>query len=247
MTTLAEPSTASASPTGLLIRRLAAVGCAAVVVGATVAFLGGRLAMRLLAAANPGASGMVTDDGFVVGTVSVGGSTQLLLAAVQISMLGGALYLPLRALLLGPAWFRTATLSVGVATCFAALLVDPEGFDFVVLDPPWLPVVLFWVLPLVHTAVFATLAEHWLREDSWFMRAPDRTVSWTVLVWLLTGAGVVVVLPLFLVGVAVLALVRRRPPPRAVAELVCWSGRVGLVVLFLLGLVDLVGDTRQLV
>ena len=234
------------SPVRQLVRRTAAVGCAALAVGATVAFLGGRLAMRLLAAANHGATGLVTDDGFVVGNVSVGGSAQLLAAAVQISLLGAALYLLLRPLLIGPQWFRTATLSIGVATCFAALLADPEGVDFAVLDPPWLPLVLFWVLPLVHTAVFATLAERWLREDSWFMRSSDRVAWSTMLVWLLAGVGLVVVLPLFLVAMITVA-VWRRQVPRAVGEVGRWAARAALVAVFCLGLAGLVRDVQQLV
>jgi hypothetical protein len=155
MSAAVVPGAVSASsPVRLFVRRVAAVGCAAIVAGVAVAFLGGRLAMRLLAAANPGATGMTTDDGFVVGDVTAGGSAQLLLAAVQLSLLGAVLYLLLRPLLIGPEWFRTTTLAVGVATCFAALLVAPDGFDFARLDPAWLPLVLFWLLPFVHTALF---------------------------------------------------------------------------------------------
>jgi hypothetical protein len=248
MSAVVAPSAVSElSPVRLLVRRVAVVGCAGAVAGVVVAFPLGRLAMRLLAAANPGATGMSTDDGFAVGTVSLDGSAQLLLSAIQISMLGAALYLLLRPLLLGPSWCRTATLSVGVATCFAALLADPAGFDFTILDPPWLPILLFWLLPLVHTAVFATLAEHWLREDSWFMRASDPAVSWTLFVWLLSGIGLVMVLPLFLVAALVVFTLGRRPAPRAAGEVGRWTARALLVAVFFLGLVGLVQDTQQLV
>ncbi len=177
------------------LRQVAAVGCAAVVTGALVAFPGGRLVMRLLALLNPEDTGQVTDDGFLVGRVSLGGSGQLLLAAVQISMLGAVVFLLVRPLLLGPRWLRTTTLAVGVATTVAALLVTPESFDFLVLEPRWLPIALFWLLPAVHVVVFATLAEHWLADDSWFARAPLATVRWTLLLWLLAGAALVLACP----------------------------------------------------
>ena len=231
----------------LAVRRAAAAGCAALVAGVLVAFVGGRLVMRVLAAANPEETGQITGDGFAVGAVTVGGTAQVLLAAVQLSLFGAALYLLIRPLLLGPSWLRVATVSLGVAVAFGALLTDPEGFDFTALDPAWLPILLFTVLPGVHVVAFATLAERWLAEESWFMRAPTSSVSCTLLAWPGAGFTLVLVLPMAAVAVLVLYVVARRPPPRSLRDGALWLGRLALVAVFVLCLVNLAQDIEALV
>ncbi len=247
MSVSVEPSTRSGFGFAAYLRQVAAVGCAAVVTGALVAFPGGRLVMRLLALLNPEDTGQVTDDGFLVGRISLGGSGQLLLAAVQISMLGAVIFLLVRPLLLGPRWLRTTTLAVGVATTVAALLVTPQSFDFLVLEPRWLPIALFWLLPAVHVVVFATLAEHWLADDSWFARAPLSKVRWTLLLWLLAGAALVLAVPLVAMVLAGVLLLRRFPVSSSTANAARWAGRAALVVIFVGAVVDLARDTQQLV
>ena len=171
------------------------MGCAAVVAGALVAFPGGRIVMRLLAVLNPEDTGQTTDDGFLVGRISLEGAGQLLLAAVQVSLLGAVIFLLVRPLLLGPQWLRTATLAVGVGTTVAALLVSAGQLRLrragaaLAADRPVL------AAARRHVVVFATLAEHWLADDSWFRRAPLASVRWTLLLWLLAGVALVLVVP----------------------------------------------------
>jgi hypothetical protein len=150
-------------------------------------------------------------------------------------------------LLLGPPWLRTATLAVGVATTVAALLVSADSFDFVALEPHWLPIVLFWLLPFVHVVVFATLSEHWLAEGSWFQRAPLARVRWTLLVWLVGGLGLLLVVPLLAVALVGALLLWRFAPSASTRSAARWAGRVGLVVIFSGAVVDLVRDTQRLV
>ena len=247
MTVSAEPPTAAGFPFAIYVRQIAAMGCAAVVTGALVAFPGGRLAMRLLADLNPENTASTTDDGFLVGRVSLGGSGQLLLAAIQFSLLGAVIFLLVRPLLLGPRWLRTATLAVGVGTTVAALLVSPDSFDFVALEPHWLPIALFWLLPVVHVVVFATLAEHWLADGSWFQRAPLASVRWTLLLWLLGAVALVLAVPLIAVALAGLVLAWRYPPSRSRASAARWAGRTALVLVFVGAVVGLARDTQQLV
>lgn len=61
-------------------RRLAAITAAGVVLGVLVGGVGGRLAMMLLAATNPGMGGLTSDDGFMIGRFTLLGSLNLLLA-----------------------------------------------------------------------------------------------------------------------------------------------------------------------
>ncbi|HRE15251.1 MAG TPA: hypothetical protein PLD37_13735, partial [Usitatibacteraceae bacterium] len=78
----------------------AAGGCAAVVAGLATAVLG-RLAMSLLAARNPEDAGTLSDDGFVMGQLTLGGTAQLTATVLQLGMVGAGLYLLLRPFLLG--------------------------------------------------------------------------------------------------------------------------------------------------
>ncbi len=229
------------------LRRWAAAGCAALVAGVLVAFVGGRLVMRVLAAANPEDTGQITGDGFAVGAVTAGGTAQVLLAAVQLSLFGAALYLLIRPLLLGPMWLRVSTVSLGVGVAFGALLTEPESFDFSALEPSWLPILLFTVLPALHVVVFAVLAERWLAEESWFQQAPMSAVSRTLLVWLGGGFTLILVLPMAGVALLVLSVVRRHRPPRTVRDTGLWLGRLALVAVFVFCVINLAQDVEALV
>ena len=228
------------------VRRFAAASCAAVVVGALVGGLGGRLAMRLLAMADSRTTGMMTDDGFEVGQITAGGTLQLVAAAIQISLVGTIAYLAVRPLLLGPSGFRVATVAVGAGTTVGALLVHPDSFDFQAFDPPMLPVALFVAIPVLHVALFAALTERWIAEGSWFRTAPLRSVALTLLVWVLGAFAIVLVAPLAALCLAVLLLAHRHPPSRNVRSTLTWVGRVALVAIFVAAAIDLGRDVAEL-
>ncbi len=229
------------------LRALAAVGCAAVLAGALVGGVGGRLAMRLLAASNEHTTGMITDDGFEIGRITAGGTLQLVAASVQFAMIGAVLSLLVRPLLLGPTGARIALASVGIGGTVGAILVHPESFDFRALDPAILPIVLFVALPVLLVFVFTVLAERWLATGSWFSRAPWRHVRLVLLVWLVGGLALVVVLPLLGSALVVLAVLHRRPLPDHWRPVVLAAGRVLLVGIFVVAVVDLTRDVPQLV
>jgi hypothetical protein len=229
------------------VRQLAAASCAAAIAGALVGGIGGRLAMRLLVVTDSRTTGLMTDDGFEVGRISVGGTLQLVAAAIQIGLLGTVVYLVVRPLLLGPPWLRTATVALGAGSTVAAVLIEPDSFDFQAFDPPMLPVVLFVALPITHVALFAALTERWLVKGSWFRTAPLRPVALTLLVWVLGAFAFVIVAPMALACVAVLLLVHRYPPGRAVRVATPWIGRAVLVAIFVLAVINLSADVAYLV
>lgn len=249
MTVSTAPSTGVVNPstTSRMLRAMAAAGAAATVAGVLVAFVGGRLAMRLLAAANPEDTGQTTDDGFAVGAVTAGGTAQVLLAALQISLLGAAVYLLIRPLLMGPTWLRISTVALGVGVAFGALLTAPDSFDFVALEPRWLPILLFTLLPALHVVAFAVLAERWLAEGSWFQTAPTSSVAPTLLLWLAGGVALILVLPASAVVLLVLYVAARHPPSTAARHSARWLGRVALGAVFVLSVTDLFRDFEQLV
>ena len=229
------------------VRQLAAASCAAAIAGALVGGLGGRLAMRLLAVTDSRTTGLMTDDGFEVGRISLGGTLQLVAAAIQIGLLGTVVYLVVRPLLLGPPWLRIATVALGAGSTVGAVLIEPDSFDFQAFDPPMLPVVLFVALPITHVALFAALTERWLVEGSWFRTAPLRPVALTLLVWVLGAFAFVMVAPMAVACVAVLLLVHRYPPGRAVRVATPLIGRAVLVSIFVLAVINLSADVADLV
>ncbi|HKE70126.1 MAG TPA: hypothetical protein VKB55_12770, partial [Nocardioidaceae bacterium] len=106
------------------------------------------------------------------------------------------------------------------------------------LDPDWLPVILFLVIPLVYVPVAAILTERWLRPTSWFSTADIRKVAAVLLVWI----GPVFWLPAVWLGIAY--LVRRigslmSRPARSTAA---WLARLGFGALGVVAFVALIAD-----
>lgn len=201
----------------------------------------GRLAMMLLARLNPQVAGVTSDDGFVIGQFTVDGSLNLLvLAGTFFGVLGAGCYVALRGLMIGPPWFRLASISGGPAVVVGALLVHTDGVDFRLLEPLWLAVGLFIALPLVYVAGLHLLVE---RSPS----AKGAVPTWALL-------GVAPWALLFPAGLALLAgflgLWWVRSTDRGGGLLGSrWPGRLaraGLVVVFVLAVVDLVRDVVAL-
>ncbi|NUR08793.1 MAG: hypothetical protein HOQ45_17535 [Nocardioidaceae bacterium] len=226
----------------LLLRRVAAAGCAAAVAGVLVGALGGRLAMHALAVANPDATGARSDDGFVIGQVTAGGTLQLVAASLQLTLLGATVYLLVRPVLLGTGVRRVLLSALGFGVTAAAVLIDPDGFDFTGLDPPWLPMLLFVLLPVGLVVVFAALAERWLADGSWFLTAPAVRVLPLLVLWVAAGAALLLAVPVLLVAVAVAAA---GGLPHAVTRF-RWVGRLALVTVAALAALDLVSDAARL-
>src|SRR5215217_1537876 len=90
-----------------------------------------RLAVASLAGAIVGLlAGVVGDDGFTMGQVTLGGTVNLLLVGTLLGVLGGGIHLAVRDLRIGPAWFRTASVAVGVTVVIGSFLVHSDGVDF---------------------------------------------------------------------------------------------------------------------
>jgi hypothetical protein len=227
----------------IVLRRAVAVGCAVLVSGVLVGALGGRLAMRLLAAVNPEDGGTLTDDGFTVGQVTSVGTLQLVLSATQLTMVGAMVYMLVRPLLPGRGTVRVALSAAGFGLTAAALLVDPSGIDFSQLQPLWLAEVLFVLLPVGLVAVFTALVERWLAPGSWFLTAPSARVLPLLALWAFGGFALLVVVPLFLGALLVAVLARRRP---SVPTPVRFAGQGVLALIAGTGLWNLVADTAEI-
>jgi hypothetical protein len=185
----AAPTFGEAAITSL--RRLAVCVLAGAVTGVVVGGIGGRLAMMLLAISSPSAKGVTSDDGFEIGQFTLAGTLNLLLVGVLLGVFGGAIYSVVRHLRMGPRWFEIGALAIGPGVVVGSLLVHTDGVDFRLLQPLWLTVSLFVIIPAAYGAALTVLAERWLAPGS---KAASLHPA-------LASAPVVLVAPLFPVAV----------------------------------------------
>lgn len=225
------------------LRALAAASTAGLVLGVVVNGFGGRLAMMLLARLNPGMTGVTSDDGFRIGQFTLDATMGLVLFATGLGVLGGVLFLLLRDLRVGPPWFRTTSMTVGPAVVVGSTLVHTEGIDFRMLEPAWVAVTLFVVLPGLFAHGMVRMGDWWLRDGSWF-----RTGSRWRLLTLASLALAAPALPVLLLVAAIRCVYRLVPNVRAMMgrRSVLIACRMAMTALVVVALVDLIRDTREL-
>ncbi|HVE97918.1 MAG TPA: hypothetical protein VNA12_01925, partial [Mycobacteriales bacterium] len=238
-----EPTTPWRASAELAVRRLAAITIAGAALGVLVGGVGGRLAMLLLAARNPRATGVASDDGFTMGQFTIGGTAQLLGTAWQVGLLGAFAYALVRSLLIGPTWFRVVSVSLGSGVVVAALIVHTDGVDFTLLQPTALTVGLFVAIPVVYAALLTLVTERWIAAGGWPAQGRLRAVLATLLLWV----PLLPLLPVLVGGWAVAEWVRRRSGrPRLCGPVLSWWARAALAMVFLVAVDDLVSDIRLL-
>jgi hypothetical protein len=175
--------------------RLALTVLAGLGLGIVVGGVVGRLAMYLLARLNPEATGVVSDDGFVMGQFTLSGTVNLLGAGAFLGVVGGVVYAAARHLTFGPPWWRALSVALGAGLPVGALVVHTDGVDFTLLEPVWLAVALFVLIPALYAVLLMLVVERFSRRPpSWGPLEPLR--------WVVRGlaAGVVVVAVLDLAG-----------------------------------------------
>jgi len=112
------------------VRALAAATVAGAVCGVLIGGVGGRIAMSVLAGLNPEDAGVISDDGFEMGRVTVSGTAQLLLSTCQFGLIGALIYVGLRHLAIGPRWVRVASLTAGGTVVFGALIIRDAQHEY---------------------------------------------------------------------------------------------------------------------
>jgi hypothetical protein len=224
------------------VRRLGVVTLAGAVAGVLVGGVGGRLAMLVLARLNPEVEGRQSDDDFTMGQIS-GATFNLLFFAMLIGIVGGAIYLVLRGLMVGPRWFRLSSMSVGPAVVVGSQVVHTDGIDFT-LDPPLLAVAMFVLIPGLYAALLIVLSERWLDDGSRLLRSPGWVAGLPLLLWIPLAP---LLLPLAL-GFLALEALRRTDAGATVLARPVWPNvaRGLLAVVFALSLVGLIQDTATL-
>ena len=147
---------------GASVAIAAAAGAAA---GLVWGGIGGRIAMRVvLLTSNDHVRGLTSDDGFEIGTFSGATIFLLIITAILGGMAGFGVGV-IRMVTSGPTWAVAIGTSLATASFVGATIVHTDGVDFRVLDPLWLTVGLFVLIPGLWGATVVIVTERLLRSD----------------------------------------------------------------------------------
>jgi len=179
------------------------VGALAGAAAGTLAGLGARIVMRISGlAAGPEAIGQLTESGFVVGDVTLGGTLVIVILGGIVGALGGSVYVALRPWLapLG----RWSGVGFGLLMLAISSEPDPANRDFRRFGPPLLSIAMFAALSPLAGMMLVPLVAALERYDA--AVDPPRPVSGrrAAVGELIRIAGISVLLLMALVGVIAL-------------------------------------------
>ena len=162
------PSVVSPPRDGSVVAAFCASSALAGAVGAAAGLVwggfGGRIAMRVVfLTSNERVRGVTSDDGFEIGTIS-GASMFLLIFAMILGGMAGFGVGILRMVTAGPTWVVAIGTSIAAAAFAGAGIVHTDGVDFRLLDPLWLTVGLFVLIPGLWAATVVVVTERLLRS-----------------------------------------------------------------------------------
>jgi hypothetical protein len=209
--------------------------------------VGSRLAMLLLRLTSPDrVRGVESDDGFIMGQVTLAGTYNLLSLGASVGIIGAAAYLLVAPWLIGPKWFRHLTTGLAAAVVVGSMLVHADGIDFRVLKPTWLAIGIFVALPGLFGGLVGVIVDAVRRPESWTARGWWRIALPIFLVGCFP-LSIFVVIPVGAVfGIWVLVRDRgairsvRKSAPFALAIRGAW------LVVAIVGLVAIINDTQAI-
>lgn len=120
---------------GTILRDIARGGLASVIAGTVVAGIGGRVIMRIAAMLSPDATGRLTDNGEVIGTISANGTLALLIFGGLLSgAIAGVVWVVVSPWLPGPGQVRRALGALLAVALGGSLLARSNNRDFAILE-----------------------------------------------------------------------------------------------------------------
>ncbi len=117
--------------------------------------------------------GLTSDDGFEIGVIS-GATVFLLIFTLFLGALGGLIYGITRRVLRGPTWMVAVAVAVTAAAGEGALIVTADGIDLRLLEPLWLAVGLFVLIPGAWGVSVVVLTDRLLRPGTVFRSLPHQ-------------------------------------------------------------------------
>jgi hypothetical protein len=215
--------------------------------GALVGGVGGRLAMLVLRLLSPETvHGVVSDDGFIIGRVTLSGSYNLIAVGALIGTVGASAYRWVDPWLIGPGWFRQLTSALGAGAVVGSMLVHADGVDFRLLRPLWLAVALFVLVPAVFGFFIGPFEQALARPESWVHRGRR---GWIALIVSIAAVPPLLLAVAFVAPLRLLAAaVRHDLPWRHFRDhrLVRLSVRGAWLGIAVVGLLSLVSDARAI-
>lgn len=180
-------------PPGVILRDIARSGVAGIIVGLVVAGLGGRIVMRLAALRVPEATGSFTENGNVIGQITLAGSLTLVMIGLLFGMFAGTMLVVVRP------WLPATGIARRLAVAIAALglgafgLIQRGNPDFVVLrHDPLIVALLVGLVGLVGLSI--SLVDDWLEGRLPIARSAGSVSA--VAYILVTAIGLVLIFPL---------------------------------------------------
>ena len=216
--------------------------------GVVVAGLGSRVAMLVLRlTSDASVVGMQSDDDFTIGHFTLGGTYNLLVIGALVGIIGSAAYQWVRPWLIGPRWFRYATVGLASGAVVGSMLIHADGIDFRVLTPTWLAIATFVALPFVFAVSIAWTVDRIDRRDSFASRGRVRWCVAALCVLLFPPTVLLLAISaLVLVGwVSSRNVLAQMPSTRRATWLTLGMRAVWLGVA-VVGLVALVNDIREI-
>ena len=160
-------------------RRVSLGVLAGAIAGLIACGIGGRLFMSALAALNPEAAGIESDDGFTIGQVTLSGTVNLLFVTTVIGAVAGLVWVSVRGLRFGPAWWRAVSMPLAAMLVIGDQVVHAGGVDFTRLEPAALAVGLTLAVPALATVIVTALGDRWIGSGVTVWQALPPAVAWT--------------------------------------------------------------------
>ena len=161
-------------------RRVSLGALAGAIAGLIACGIGGRLFMSALAALNPEAAGIESDDGFTIGQVTLSGTVNLLFVTTVIGAVAGLVWVAVRGLRFGPAWWRAVSMPLAAMLVIGDQVVHADGVDFTLLEPAALAVGFTLAAPALATVIVTVLGDRWIGSDMTVWQRLPPTVAWLV-------------------------------------------------------------------
>lgn len=207
--------------------------------GLIIGGLGGRLAMGILRlTSDPSLHGRATDDGFKIGIVS-GSMIFLVGICTVLGLMGGLVYLAVRGWL--PESNRGAWAALVAGAIGSALVIKPEGIDFTLVEPIYLSIPMFIVIPAFYGWALSAWTERFLRRKTSSLGAGAAFIPLL---------GLALIGPFGIIAVAlgfVTWLVMRRVPSVASLWNSRWVTAIGRTLLAGVTVVSLVALTSDII
>ena len=201
LVTGATAKTAGRDHVQIVTEKMRVLIVAGIPAGALLVGFGSRVAMFILRVTSPGnVHGVKSDDGFIIGQVTLKGTYNLVGLGAVVGIIGAAAYMFVSPWLIGPLWFRRLTTGLAAAVVVGSMLIHADGIDFNLLKPTWLAIALFVALPGLFGTFIGTFVDAVRRPDSWTVRGRRR---WTLAV-LCVACVPVTLLPLAFAFIVVL-------------------------------------------